>query len=200
MKNKKGFEVSITVIVLLILSILIFILAVGLVVKWFGKAENLKAELDRQTEQQILSALRQSNSLVAIPLNIHEVERSETSIFGIGIRNVGSPKAFSGLIRFSGAYNPDGSIISTADPDYIEAHWLGNFRNITTFHLSKNQQKVIPVAVKVDTHMAENQITLKGDYVFNVCIFDSPSPGICSLNNLGAVFTNRIYQFTVRVV
>jgi len=200
MKNKKGFEVSITVIVLLIISILIFILAISLITKWFSKAETLKAELDKQTEQQILNALKQSNALVAIPLNINEVERSKTVTFGIGIRNLGSPKPFSGVIKFSGAYNPEGQIISTADPDYIEFNWLGNFQNITTFHLSKNQQRVVPVAVRADTYMADNQMTLKGDYVFNVCVFDTPAPGVCSIENLNNIFTNKIYQFTVRVI
>ena len=93
--NKKGFEMAIGMIVMLIMSVLIFSMAIYLVFNWFGKADVLKAEIDRQTEAQIVSALRAGNTLVAIPISLRQVKRGGAVNFGMGVRNVGAGKTFS---------------------------------------------------------------------------------------------------------
>ncbi len=207
--HKKGLELSVGLIVLLILSVLIFSLSLYMVFNWFGKAEVLKAEIDKQTQEQIKAALASGNTLVAIPIAIQETKRGNAANFGIGVRNVADARDFSGEIAFSGAYTQDGKSIAVNE-EYLERNWLGNFNVINTFNLKKNEQKLIPILIKVHTNVAEGVATPKGDYVFNVCIYNLPlrsdgsPPGECTVEQYrgasGVFHTGKIYQVTVRVV
>lgn len=198
--NKRGLEMSIGMVVMLILSVLIFILAISFLWNWYGKAETLKAEIDMQTEQQIMNALRQGNSLVSIPINVQSVQRGDPATFGVGVRNVGSPSTFTGVLSFSGAYFPDGSRNTDVDASYIEDGWLGSFRYIEPFQLDRNRMDVFPVLIQSRNRVSEQRSTAKGDYVFNLCIYDGGDYSSCSPDMLGEVYSNRIYQLTVRVI
>lgn len=213
MMRKKGFEMSVGIIVLLILSILIFSLSLYFLFKWFGSAEELKAVIDRQTQEQIVTALKSGNQLVAIPIAIQQITRGKSTTFGVGIRNIAAEKQFSMAAAFSGAYMPDGTSICSAEEPcatYIEEHWLGNFATTSTFTLKKNEEKVLPVLVKADLTVDSGRTTPKGDYTFNVCVYDAPlrsdnsAPAPCTAgqfrNNPAAFYTQKIYQVTVKVV
>jgi hypothetical protein len=213
MMHKRGFEFSVGIIVLLILSILIFSLSLYFLFKWFGSAQELKAEIDKQTHEQIITALKSGNQLVAIPLAIAQTTRGSPVTFGVGIRNIAAEKQFSMAATFSGAYLPNGNAICTSSDScaaYIEEHWLGNFATTPTFNLKKNEEKVLPVLVKSDLNVDSGRTTPKGDYTFNVCVYDAPlrsdntPPAPCTAgqfrNNPAAFYTQKIYQVTVKVV
>jgi len=136
LSRKKGMEIAISTIVTLILGVLIFSLAISLVFKWFGQAEELKAEIDKQTTAQIAAALRAGNQLVAIPISIKEVRRANAATFGVGVRNIAKQKKFSMYTSFSGAYSPQGTRISV-DAGYIEENWLGAFRTHPHIHIKE---------------------------------------------------------------
>ncbi len=207
--NKKGFELSIGLIVILILSILIFSLSLYFIFKWFGQAEQLKAEIDRQTEEQIIAALKTGNQLVAIPIAIQQTKRGDAATFGVGVRNIAEQKQFSMATGFSGAYTLDGKQI-TVDDLFVTEKWLGGFAVTNTFALKKNEQKVIPMLIKADLNVEPKKATPKGDYVFNVCVYDEPlrpdntPPAECSAaqfrTNSEVYYTGKIYQVTVRVI
>jgi len=208
-KGKKGIAMSIGMIVTLILSIVIFITAVYLLFEWFGEAEELKAEIDRQTSEQIQRALKIGNKLVAIPVSIKQAKRGGSVTFGIGVRNVQSTKDFSMAVGFSGAYDPGGQLIYV-DEDFVEEKWLGQFKTTNTFTLKKNEQKLLPQLIKVDTNIAPGKPTTKGDYTFNVCIYDTPLRAdgslqyACSVGQYGrtpdAFYTGKLYQVVVKVI
>ncbi len=213
MTNKKGMELSIGLIVILILSILIFSLSLYFLFKWFGQAEELKAEIDRATHEQILTALKSGNQLVAIPIAIQEQKRGNKVTFGVGIRNLAAEKQFSMAAAFSGAYMPNGNAICTAGEScafYIEEHWLGGFATTPTFTLKKNEEKILPLLIKTDVNIDAGRTTPKGDYTFNVCVYDKKlrddgtPPAACSAGqfsyNPGEFYTAKIYQVTVKVV
>lgn len=61
MMNKKGLELPINMIVLLIISIIIFIGGIALVWKMFGGAGEIQSGIDLQTKSQIEAMLRDSN-------------------------------------------------------------------------------------------------------------------------------------------
>lgn len=200
--NQKGLELSVTMIVLLIISVLIFILAISFLWNWYGKAETLKAEIDRQSEEQILSALRQGNSLVSVPINVKQTQRGDSVVFGVGVRNVAADNMFSGAISFADAYLPDGSRNPDVDRDFIDENWLGNFNIINDFSLKRNEMKVLPLLVKAGNQVTPSKGTPLGDYVFDVCIFSGDNLGYCDNSLLGSdnLYSNRIYQLTVRVI
>jgi hypothetical protein len=209
MMNKKAMEFSIGMIIGIILSILIFSLSLYFVFKWFGSAEELKAEIDKQTREQILSALKTGNQLVAIPISIQEVKRGNTATFGVGVRNIAAEDSFSMAVSFSGAFTPDGKPIPV-EQNYINQKWLGTSATVETFTLKKNQEQLIPILLRADVSTAPGIQSQKGDYVFNLCVYKQPirSDGQpyaeCSKNqfqiNADAFYTKKIYQLVVRVV
>lgn len=210
MMNKRGMEFSIGMIVGLILSILIFSISVYLVFKWFGSAEELKSEIDRQTREQIMAALKTGNQLVAIPISIQETKRGNAATFGVGVRNIASEDSFSMAVSFSGAFTPDGKTIAV-DRQHIDQKWLGTTATVDTFTLKKNEEKLIPLLLKADVNTAPGISTQKGDYVFNACVYKKPltSDGQpyapCNKEQFtrgsaDVYYTKKIYQIVVRVI
>lgn len=209
MMNKRGFEMSVGLIVILILSVLIFSLSLVFIFKWFGSAEELKAEIDKQTKEQILTALKTGSQLVVVPMAIQNAERGKSAVFGIGIRNIAAEKKFSISVGFSGAYLPDGRELGV-DESWIKQKWIGSFGVSNVGLVRKNEQVVFPFLVKVDLSIAPGISTPKGDYVFNVCVYDAPltayneAPAPCDIGqfriNSEAFYTGKIYQVTVKVV
>lgn len=209
MMNKKAMEFSIGMIVGLILSILIFSMSLYFVFKWFGSAEELKGEIDRQTQQQIMSALKTGNQLVAMPISIQEGKRGSAVTFGVGVRNIAAEDDFSMAVSFSGAFTPDGKVIPV-EKTYIDQKWLGTSATVDTFTLKKNEEKLIPILLKADVSTAPGVSAQKGDYVFNLCVYKQPlrSDGQpyaeCSKNqfqiNSDAFYTKKIYQIVIRVI
>ena len=200
MKNKKGIEFSVGMIVMIIIAIVIFIISISFLFKWFGEAEVLKAEIDRQTEEQIKTALRQGTSLVAIPINIQSAGLRDKVSFGVGVRNIVDEQIFSGRIAFSGAYTPDGRDI-TVDRAVVEEDWLGAFAEMPSFTLKKNEMQIIPVLI-IPGKIEETKLATKGDYVFNVCIYKKETPGSCTVSEIAQdpdLYTGKIYQVTVRI-
>lgn len=207
--GKKGIEFTVGFIVMLILTIVVFGLSISLLFKWFGQAEELQAEIDKRTQEQILAALRTGNQLVVIPFSIQEAPRGGTASFGIGVRNIGNEGQFSIALSYSGAYAPDGSTIAV-DPAYIANNWLGNFYVVDTFTLKRNQQDVKPVLLRADVNVANGRPTVKGDYVFNLCVYNKPlradgtPEAPCDVGqfrtNPSVFYTGKIYQITLRVV
>jgi hypothetical protein len=207
--SKRGIEIGINFIVMLIIGILIFGLSLSFLFKWFGSAEELKGEIDKQTEEQIMTALKTGHQRVAIPFSVQETKRGQAVTFGVGVRNIKESKQFSTATEFSAAYSPNGESIPV-DPDYINDFWLGAFKVSQGETIKKNDQKVVPVLIKADTSMASNVATQKGDYVFNICVYDAPPdingnpPVPCTVQQYGLdsgrFYTKKIYQVTVRVI
>jgi hypothetical protein len=207
--NKKAMEMSVGLIVVLILSILIFSLSLYFIFKWFGQAEELKAEIDKQTREQILTALKSGNQLVAIPISIIESKKGNPANFGVGVRNIAAEGPFSMAVTYSGAYTPDGKPISV-DRSYIDAKWLGNFAIVDTFTLRKNEEKLVAVLVKADINIAPGITTPKGDYIFNLCVYNKSldnsgkPPARCDKEQFqlsaDVFYTKKIYQLVVRVI
>ncbi len=171
--------------------------------KFFGSAEELEQEIDRQTKDQLMQSLRSGNQLVSIPLAIKEVERGSFATFALGIRNIGTARQFSISTGFDGAYTPDGRAVSQKDAAHIEEKWLGNFKTQPPFTLTKGATDVKPIPIKADVNTASGVQTPVGDYVFNVCVFAPEQPGTsapqCKPENRRLFYTEKVYQVTLRV-
>lgn len=192
--NNKGIEFSIGMIVILILSILIFSISVYLLFKWFGEVDVLSDEIDRRTRDEISASLK-TGSLVTVPFPVQIVKKSQSAIFGIGVKNPGPAKTFSMAASFSKAYYPDGKLM-TVDKDFIEA-WLGSFAQAEPFLINGNSDAVKPLLIRTSSSNVVN-----GDYVFNVCVFHQ-DPVPCTVSSYradpGKFYSERIYQVTVRI-
>ena len=194
MNNKKGFELSATVIVLLIITIIIFTSSLFFVKKFFTEAEELKTEIERSTQEQIESLLRSGN-VVAIPLNKKTIKRGNDEIFGLGIRNVGADKKFWVSTSFYKAFGIDGKTPIPANKWYIDENWLLYFEG--PYNLRSNELKLVPVSIKVGNAADYNVPTQAGTYVFNVCVFTGDSYMDCDLEQFtqsGAGFPEELYS------
>jgi hypothetical protein len=92
LSNKRGIELSINFIVMLILAIAVFAGGLVFASKFFGHAEKMRDNLDAQTEKQI-EKLLDSGSPVVIPISNKEIFRNKFDTFGIGV-----------LAKFNGNY------------------------------------------------------------------------------------------------
>ncbi len=167
--NKKGFEVTASFIVTLIIVIVVFIGSIYFIKMFFFKAEELKAEIERSTQEQIESLL-QEGSLVALPINVKEIKIGKTETFGLGVRNVGDTKGFQVVVNFNKAIDSLGEIIfDESYADYINENWV--LYDVNEFFLDSNKRKVIPIAIQPGFNVQQGESTVPGTYLFNICVF-----------------------------
>ncbi len=203
--NKKGLEFSIGFVVMLILAVLVFSLSIYYMFKWFGSAEELSAEIDKRTQEQIITALRSGNQLVSVPFAVQEVKRGNKANFGIGVRNIAAEGQFRIDSRFSGTAIDQAGKTIPVDETYINNYWLGTFGEGIPFRLQRSEDQVIPVQIKADVNTASGTPTKKGDYIFDVCVFKlAGTPPPCTLAAYNAnpekFYTQKMQQVTLRVI
>lgn len=203
MINKKGFELTATFLVILILTIVIFTGAIYFTKNFFSTAEQMRATIDQQTEAEIESLLYQQGSLVALPLFKKTVQRGKQTTFGLGVRNIlEETKNFYVMVGFSKAFTEDEEIIPSADGSYIDTTWL--LYNQGPYRIENNQIEMVPILANVDLEMAEGQPTQKGTYSFNICVisgtipsgFDCANPPRPLPDN---VYSGKVYKMYVEV-
>jgi len=88
MKSKKAMELSINFIVMLIIAMALFSFGIWFAYKFFGGAEQMRTDLDSQTQTQIENLLMSGNDRVVIPFSSKTLDKSDSSVFGVGILNV----------------------------------------------------------------------------------------------------------------
>jgi hypothetical protein len=82
--NRKGIELSINFIVMLVLATVVFIGGIAFATKFFGHAETVRSSLDSETERQI-ERLLDSGSPVVLPISNREIFRKKHDTFGLGV-------------------------------------------------------------------------------------------------------------------
>ena len=85
--DKKGIELSVNFLVVIILWIVILTFSLILVRQIFTGAEDIRTQLDSQTDAQIDSLLT-GNRRIAIPSNRKTIEQQDSTVYGLGVRNI----------------------------------------------------------------------------------------------------------------
>lgn len=199
--DKKGLELSMTVIVTIIISVLIFIGGLTMVWKFFGSTTEIQGAIDQNTKNQIEALLRDSNDLVAIPINSQQVRAGKEATFGLGIRNIQETQAFYVRIDFAGLYDTKGQKIEGITPDdtYVNEQWLGNFQEQGPINIAKNKFEIVPLRVRAAAMISDTEQTPRNSMaVFNVCVFAGNPGGECALSNKMNVY-DKIRQVIVEV-
>jgi|GEM_PF-4066812 len=83
-KNKRAIELSINFIVMLVLGIAMFAGGLAFASKFFMKAEQVRTNLDSQTQKQI-EKLLDSGTPVVIPISTKEINKNKFDTYGIGV-------------------------------------------------------------------------------------------------------------------
>ncbi|MEM4246895.1 MAG: hypothetical protein QXR48_01380 [Candidatus Woesearchaeota archaeon] len=184
--NKKGLELSLTVIVTLIISILIFIGGIAMVWKFFAGAEEIKSGIEQQTKNQIEALLRQGTEIVAIPVNTQTIPVGKEATFGLGIRNIGEDRGFYVGISYAGIYDKSGKPLGMGTKEHIEQHWLGAFKTQGPINIRHNKYEIVPLRIRTASTVDEGITTPKQALVvFNVCVFTTETMGECDPKNPG---------------
>ncbi len=183
--NRKGLELSLTVLVLIILTIIIFIGGISLIWKFFAGAEEIQAGIEQNTQQQIEALLREGNELVVLPINTKKVAAGKEATFGLGIKNIHETQGYFVRMDFAGIYDSKGKTANTGyDTDYVEQEWLGAFQEQGPINVARNKFELVPLRVRAATTVSQGQPTPKGMIVaFNVCVFPGNTGGECEIGN-----------------
>jgi hypothetical protein len=106
--NKRGIELTINFLVLLILSIVVFGLGVKFIYDMVAKSQDLIPLVDQQIHDE-LRRLVAGNKRVAIAFDRAQVKRGGSTGFGLGILNVNPTKEIFALKAQCEKYGPVGS-------------------------------------------------------------------------------------------
>ncbi len=204
MRGKKAFELSMTFLVILILTIVIFTGSIYFTKKFFSTAEEMRGEISRQTEADIEALLYQEGTLIALPVFKKTVKRGRQTTFGIGVRNIlERTENFYVLVSFSKGFNLNEEIITGTDTTFINEKWL--LYRQGPYSIPNNKLEMIPILTLGNMNMAEGVTTEKGIYSFNVCVIWGTIPTGFDCSNPPRplppdIYGGKIYKIYLEVV
>lgn len=197
-KSRKGIELPISMIIVMILTIIIFSFGIMIVFKSYRWATETTAEIDVSTQKQIEAALLEGKNLVAIPKNTAKAVPGQTVPFALGIRNIADKTEFNTVLSFAGAYTLNEEPINNADKTLIEKEWLGGFAQQTGIRIDRDQLETIPLRIKIGNNINNQDRTPKGTYVFNICVYSTPQT-TCESATQTLTYDKQIHQVMIIV-
>lgn len=173
MNGKKGMELSINFIVMLILAIVIFGFGLKIGYSIIFKSNEMADTVSKDAEKQ-LTGLLTSGSKVAIPEGIKKLKPGQSYALGIGIYNILDEEnaQFSVVISPENYYKDENSEGEPfADLDETSGNIKDSKDNVwvlrpRTQEINPNEKKVISVPIKVPSGAK------RGTYVFNIAVCD----------------------------
>jgi hypothetical protein len=179
--NKKGIELAISFVVIIIISLVVFAGSMVIVRNIFSGAEELKATLDQQTDSQIQEMLS-AGEIVAVPLAHKAIAIGDKAVFWAAVSNAfqtATNDKFYVLVGLGNVYNPDGSAatgdLTFALQSHINQNWLFYDKGPHTIPIG--DYKAISIFVSVGDEIAPGKDTKKGLYAFNVCVINATASG-----------------------
>jgi len=186
-KRKAAMQLSVSMMVMLIISIVIFGFGIYLAGQVFTLAEQTEASISSQAQKEIENRIMQSGDPVTIPFYKKKVLTGESHAFALGILNTFKEKdTFIIEMSFSNAFDTSDPTQKLQEPDksFINENWI--FTEIPPLeNVKRNEARVIPLSVQVNSEMADGVTTKRGaTYVFNVCVYPlkvSAPTGLCRI-------------------
>lgn len=160
--KKAAINLSVEFLVVIVISLVILGMGVTLLYKFLGGAEDIKAELDKKTEDELRRLLIDEGKKVALPLHLAELSPGERHIFGLGILNVeNEEKSF--FMRVEGVKAAD----QENHPFVLELRevetWL--LYSQLAINLKKGENHFEPLMVEVPKKDVK-----KGTYIFDLVV------------------------------
>ena len=163
--NKKGaIGLSINFIVIVIISLVILGAGISLLYKLIGGADEIKSDLDSQTETQLERLLTDQGKKVALTTHSASIEAGKTKVFGLGILNIDAKSyktSFSLKIELCKALDKSDLEIT---PKPATSTWL--VYDAGPFTIQENSYQKTGVLVKPPANAK------KGTYIFNAKVTD----------------------------
>jgi len=182
--NKKAIQLSINFMVILIITLVVFGMAMYLLNMFFGTARDIKENIDTQTENEIQRVLF-SGERVAMPINRKEIKRGSSGVFGLGILNVDvDPPEFTIKIE-------EGILVQNnqkTDPDPTPPEFVSDYKKT----IRNNEHVVVSVPVRAPRG------SLVGTHILNLYVCDCGSPDCCS--SITETYDGTVHKIYVNVV
>ncbi|MBW3011827.1 hypothetical protein KY311_01450 [Candidatus Woesearchaeota archaeon] len=154
--NKKGLELSINLITILIISIFVLALAIFALTTFVGKTKEVSEQVSAQLQAQTLELLTTSNEKTAVPVFRHELQTGGTYTFAMGIQNLlEQDYDFKVHMQFVEARAEPGKRVAIEPEKWI-------FELQGPFTLEPGDKKVVALPVRAAN--AEKDVT----YIFQV--------------------------------
>ena len=165
--HKRGaIGLSIETLVIIIISLVILSAGITLVYQFIHGAEDIKAQLDLKTQDELERLLVSQGKKVALPLHVATVSRGDSHVFGLGILNTyDTTENFQIRIRLN----------KVADETKKDITSQVNLQNIAGWALYNNA----PLAIESNANDKEAILiqvpkdAIKGEYIFVAEVFDS---------------------------
>lgn len=164
--DKKGMELSINFIVMLILAIVVFGFGLYFAQRVFTEANVLKANLAESTQNQIIALLNRGDQ-VAVPVTSVDVNAGQPAVFGIGILNTLASQAFTISVQCTVAIDRNSNPITLAQGGGCDNTIKISDNGLTTVTIAAKKQDVIPIAIQIPSSKK------KGTYGFTITVKDS---------------------------
>lgn len=154
--NKKGIELSVNFVVMLIIAMTIFGMGLVLFGKFFGEAENIRENLDEQTKRELQQQMINSPEQVVIYPTQMTIEKGKGSVFGVGILNIDETDDFTITTTFDGTscYDRKGEKFECEE---------NNIRVVETItrEIAGNKREIMDVPVRVDRAVSIGKYAVK---------------------------------------
>jgi hypothetical protein len=181
MRNKKGIEIAVNFLVIIIVSIVMFIGAISLTVKIFGGGSSAMQQMDENTKRQIRNLVG-PNDKVNIPYHQKLVRIGDSIFFGVGVYNVIKEETnFTVTVNFDKAYFENRTRIIEADASYIDNNWNPFFKDGRNYTLKRNERYVVEISLGVESNINTTYKTIPGIYAFDVNVSYYNSTGSANL-------------------
>ena len=158
--HKAAIELSINMLVMIIISIVILAAGIVLLYKFIGGAEDIKAQLDTRTDNELEQLLVDQGKQVALPLHTATLTRGSNHVFGIGILNIAVDNdKFLLHVELAKVVDEQGTdVTNTVNKNEIKT-WLLYDSDILTVKENEHRKESILVSIP--------NTALKGQYIFN---------------------------------
>lgn len=199
--RKKGIELSITTLVVIIISIIILIYSIYLIYNIMTQASIIEKDIEQRSQKEIELVMKDPREIISIPFAERNGKIKAQNTFLIGIRNLfESTSDFSAIISFDTATDKSGRVIDI-DKDFIEKEWLGNYRLLNTQKIESLDYKQLKLIIKPSDRVSNKKNTPNGDYVFNICVFNGLQPPVdaCVNENKTLFYNNEINKVVISV-
>ncbi len=198
MMNRKAFELSINMLVVIILGLVLMGVGILMFSQAYGKVSKIQEDVNSQSEQQLQQLLLKD--VLAVPFATKDVKRGENAVFNVGLKNeLGVAKNFKVLVAYRGSsaydsiddpFRPmqnnyyledlqdnDACSVSGEIPLAAEncgQEWVLMSSQDEAFMLENNKQVYFPINIQVPKNGMDilgNDVGLKkGQYIFNLYV------------------------------
>ena len=165
--DKRGvIGLSIETLVIIIISLVILSAGITLLYQFIHGAEDIKAQLDLKTQDELERLLVSQGKKVALPLHVATVPRGDSHVFGLGILNTyDTTENFQIQIKLNKvADETKADITPQVNPLNIAGWALYNTASIAIESNANNKEAIL---IQVPTE------AIKGEYIFVAEVFDS---------------------------